>query len=321
MKNSTKIWLVIASLLIVAGCVTFAVSMSMNDWNFSALSTVKYDTSIHEINDDFDYISISTDTADIVFAVSDNDKCIVECFEDVNAKHTVKAEDDTLTINVIDEKAWYDYIGVDFSSPTITVYLPKTEYATLSVIESTGDITIPKDFKFKSVDISASTGDIESCASSSDLLKIHTSTGDICVESASVGSLDLSVTTGTVYLDDVSCKNSLSIKVSTGISSVNNVECTTLNSSGDTGDIILNNVTANDELNIKRTTGNVSFNNSDACEIFVETDTGDVTGTLLSDKVFITRTDTGDIDVPDSVTGGKCEVSTNTGDIKFTTTK
>ena len=51
--------------------------------------------------------------------------------------------------------------------------------------------------------------------------------------------------------------------------------------------------------------------------MFVETDTGDVTGSLLSDKVFITKSDTGSIDVPKTVTGGKCEITTDTGDIKI----
>ncbi len=55
-----------------------------------------------------------------------------------------------------------------------------------------------------------------------------------------------------------------------------------------------------------------------AGEIFVETDTGDVTGSLLTDKVFITQTDTGSIDVSKIADGGKCEISTDTGDIRIT---
>jgi len=39
---------------------------------------------------------------------------------------------------------------------------------------------------------------------------------------------------------------------------------------------------------------------------------------LLTDKVFITKTDTGSINVPDSITGGRCEIKTDTGDIKIT---
>ena len=50
----------------------------------------------------------------------------------------------------------------------------------------------------------------------------------------------------------------------------------------------------------------------------VSTDTGDVTGSLLSAKVFVVTTDTGTVQVPKSTAGGRCEISTDTGDIRIT---
>ena len=61
----------------------------------------------------------------------------------------------------------------------------------------------------------------------------------------------------------------------------------------------------------------MKFKGSDAAELFVKTDTGDVTGSLLTDKIFITQTNTGDVDVPDTAAGGRCEIRTNTGDIEI----
>ena len=61
----------------------------------------------------------------------------------------------------------------------------------------------------------------------------------------------------------------------------------------------------------------MTLSDCDASEIFVKTDTGDVRGTLLSEKVFIIKTSAGDVSVPETVTGGKCEISTDTGDIKI----
>ena len=46
--------------------------------------------------------------------------------------------------------------------------------------------------------------------------------------------------------------------------------------------------------------------------------TGDVTGSLCSEKVFIARSDTGHISVPETVNGGKCSITTDTGDIIIT---
>ncbi len=59
----------------------------------------------------------------------------------------------------------------------------------------------------------------------------------------------------------------------------------------------------------------MEFNASDAASIYVKTDTGDVTGSLRSEKVFITETHTGKVRVPTGIRGGRCEISTHTGDI------
>ncbi len=70
-------------------------------------------------------------------------------------------------------------------------------------------------------------------------------------------------------------------------------------------------------MSIQRNTGSVKFNKSDAGEIKVVTTTGDVKGTLLTDKVFIVNTNTGKKEVPNTITGGRCEITTDTGDIKI----
>jgi len=80
----------------------------------------------------------------------------------------------------------------------------------------------------------------------------------------------------------------------------------------------LENINIIEKLYIKRSTGDVKLDSSDAGEIYIKTDTGDVTGNLISEKIFITQTDTGSIDVPKTVNGGKCEIITDTGDVKIT---
>ncbi len=85
----------------------------------------------------------------------------------------------------------------------------------------------------------------------------------------------------------------------------------------DTGDISLVNFVAADSIYVKSDTGNVKFKNSDAVKLSIETDTGDVMGTLLSEKIFNAKSSMGDVDVPKTETGGKCEIITDTGDIKI----
>lgn len=318
MSKNTIIWLVVAGSLVLIGCVLFVGAMTMIDWNFKGLSTARYETEIHEISEEFSNISINTDTAKIIFVLSDDEKCKVECYEQKNAKHSVVVQDDTLSINVVNEIKWYEYIGLNFNSPKITIYLPQAEYASLFIKESTGDIKIPKDFIFEDVDILLSTGDVDFCASASQMLKISTTTGDISVEDIYAGSVELSVTTGRVTADGVNCDTDVAVSVSTGDAKLSDIVCKSVISRGNTGDISLNNVIASEKFSINRSTGDISFDSCDAAEIFVITDTGDVTGSLLTDKVFAVQTDTGKINVPKTTSGGMCEITTDTGDINIT---
>lgn len=320
MRMRTKVWLIIAASLVLIGGILFAGVMTTLKWDFVELATVKYETNTYEISEVFDGISINTDTADIAFVLSDDENCRVECHEEENVKHSVTVEDGTLTIELMDERTVYDfigYIGLNFGSPKIRVFLPKTEYASLLIKESTGDIEIPKNLNFKDVDVSLSTGDVYFDASVGNMLKIKTSTGAIRVENIVAGSLDLTVSTGKVTVSGVICEGNVTVGVSTGKVKLTDITCKSVISNGSTGDISLDNVIAAEKFSIERSTGDVRFENSDATEIFVETDTGYVTGTLLTDKVFIIQTGTGNVDVPKTVDGGRCEIITDTGDIEL----
>ena len=232
-------------------------------------------------------------------------------------KHAVAVKDGTLVIEINDTRKWYEHIGIGFGTSKITVYIPQGEYGALSVESSTGDIEIAKELGFESIDISQRTGHVMNYASAAQAMKIRTTTGDIRVENVSAGSLELSVSTGKVTATGVRCEGDVSVSVSTGKAHLTDVACKNVRSEGGTGDIRLQNVIAAQSISVKRTTGDVIFEGADAAEIFVVTDTGDVKGSLLSDKVFITKTDTGRIQVPASVTGGRCEITTDTGDIRI----
>ena len=300
MRTKTKVWLLIATFCVLAGCILFAGVMASLKWDFLRLSTTEYEINVHEISQDFDRISLDTETADIAFLLSNDGRCRVECYEEKNAKHTVAVEDGTLKIEQVDDKKVFrliTFIGLNFDSPKITVYLPKTEYTSLLIQESTGDIEIPGDFLFENVDISSDTGDVSFQASATGTIKIETSTGDIRMENLSAEALELAVSTGKILLADIVCQN--------------------LTSTGETGDISMKNVIAAARISIERDTGDVQFDGSDAGEIYVITDTGDVTGTLLTDKQFTAKSDTGRVRVPQSTAGGKCQITTTTGDIRL----
>lgn len=297
MKRKTKIWLMTATLFIIVGLLAFVLIMSISGWNFNMLSTVKMQTITHEISQNFNQISIETETADIrlVKAVDGVNKAV--CYEEENLSHTVEVQDGVLTVKAQNQKAWYEYIGVNFTQPTLTLYVTETEFTSLSIKSSTGDVQMQEVV--------------------TDLLKIETSTGDIDVENSNFGTIDIAVSTGDVELKSVVVESDIKIAVSTGDVELSNVTCRNLNTNGSTGDIVLRSVKTIEKMTIKRSTGDVQFALCDAGEILVKTFTGDVKGSLVGDKDFVAKSDTGSVKVPETHTGGKCEITTTTGDIKI----
>ncbi len=317
MGRKSKIWLIVASVLVLTGGVVFVGAMTKLNWDFTKLSTVQYETNEYEIIENYQNISITTDTADVVFVPCEDGKSTVTCYEQENVKHFVAVKNGILTIEVADSREWHDYIGVFFGTPKITVSIPKGEYGVLSVKSGTGDVEIPEQISFDGIDVLESTGDVKCFASASQWVKIKTDTGKIHVENITTKDLELSVSTGDVTVSNVNCEENVAVNVSTGRASLTDVTCESLTSTGSTGDIVLKDTVAEKMIRITRDTGDVRLVRSDAAEIFVETDTGDVEGSLLSDKIFIVDNNTGKVIVPESLTGGKCDISTSTGDVKF----
>ena len=297
MNRSAKIWLLAGTCLILAGCILLGGVLMANNFQWGALSTVKFETNKSELSQTFQNILIVTDTADIEFLPSDTTAGKVVCRELKKVRHTVAVQNGTLTVQVNDSRKWYEHIGIQFHTPKITLYLPKGEYGELSIQSSTGNATIPADFQFGSMDISLSTGHITNHASTSGDLHLKTDTGNIRVENISANAIALHISTGNTTLTDITCKS--------------------LSSEGDTGNITLTNITATKKFSIERTTGDIKLMRCDAAEIIMTTDTGNISGNLLTNKIFITKTDTGNIDVPACTTGGTCQITTSTGNIKI----
>ena len=277
MRKSTMVLLIVAICLVVIGMILFAITLGINGWDFRHLDTRIFETNTHPISTEFHSILVETDTPDIRVLPSPDRSCKVVCYETENARHTVTVENGTLTIRLVKGQKWYDYIGIQFESPKITVYLPEVVYESLSVHADTGDVEISDDLTFSQIAISVSTGDI--------------------------------------HLDNITAK-SITLTQSTGDVVARNVQCQQFHSTGSTGDLELHNLTASETISIARSTGDVRFEACDAEEIIIHTDTGDVTGTLLTPKIFQVETDTGRVDIPESGSGGKCQIKTDTGDIQ-----
>ena len=311
-----KLWLIIGLVLIILGILLLNIGTSAAFGKIT-LRTAAYETNSYEIAESYHDMAIQTNTANLRLLPAPDGKTRVECYEETNAKHLVSAEDGTLCIRVIHEKKWYERIGINLETPTITIYLPEGEYGRFSFCGSTGDVALPENFLFESIDVDLSTGDATCLASAKKTIHIETSTGNIHAKNLHARALDLAVTTGQISLNSVSCDEEIHVDVSTGKSFFEYVTCQSLDYDGSTGTITLKNVMASKTIEIEQTTGDVIFDACDAAELDIETTTGDVTGTLLSDKIFLAKTTTGRVNLPKTVSGGHCEIETTTGNIKL----
>ena len=312
MSNLKRI--LIATAFIVCGLILFCAIMTVNGWDFKKLSTVQYITNEHVISEEFNSIEINATTADVTFLKSNNSENKIVCYENKKLTHQITVTEGVLTVTEKDERTWRDYIGINFESPKICVYLAGEEYENLTVNLTTGDVNIAKGFLLKTLSVEVFTGDVACFASANELLKISSGTGDLSLEKVKCGVVELITSTGDIDGDGIDC-DKLEVTVTTGDVELENLSCKSFISNGGTGDILLKNALVEGKLSIERNTGDVELNNSDGGEILIVTTTGDVECSLRSSKVFTVETSSGDKRIPSSNEGGVCEIRTSTGDI------
>jgi len=314
--NRTKKWIIAAVVLLAAGILICGITFAAIGFDFNQLDSGNYETNTYPVNEPFEDISIQTDVDDIAFERSEDGTCKVVCQEKEEKKHEVRVEGQKLLITAGDH-SWLNFDFLSFRGPSVTVYLPEKTYKALTVDAGTGDVKLPAGLSFDTIQIDISTGEIDCGASAEQTVELKATTGDIKAEGFSAGDIFLNVTTGSIRAIALQSEGPVEADVTTGDAILESVSCTDLYSDGSTGDLIMKNVTASGEFKLERSTGDIKFDECDAGCIYAKTSTGDVSGTLLTGKVFMTDTGVGDVDVPATAEGGKCEIYTGTGDIRI----
>lgn len=335
MKKSMKKSVQIALLLCLAGFVIWLVSFIAVGFDITKINTVDHETNEYVIDGAFNQISIRTKTADVRFVLTEEENCKLVCHEEKRVKHTAKVQDGMLIITTKDTRMWYDHIGVSLEDAELILYLPEAQYRTVEIKTDTGAVELPKDFRFEKATVETDTGKIDWKASVSQelviksdtgsvwveadtfcVMKVETSTGDVSVNAETVTHLEADTTTGDITVTSATETALLMLGTDTGEVSLEDIACIDCVVTSDTGKIQLKNVIADVCVNLTSDTGDITFENVDASEVIhIQTDTGDVTGTLLTEKTFFPKTDTGRINVPEITGEAQCWITTNTGDI------
>lgn len=280
MKKSVKVLLILAAIFVVSGLTAFIGVAASYNVDMTKLSTEKYETNTYEITEEFTNINVTVEMINITVMKSETETASVVCMESKKIKYDVSVSNGVLVVEVDNNRRWYD-------------------------------------FSFESVKINSHTGDV-SLTSSSDEANIKLSTGNIKLENINIDNASLVTATGNHYLKNVVATNNVFIESSTGTITLNNVDCKNLTAITDTGRVKLTDVIATGRFEISTETGGVTLEDSDASEMNIETSTGSVKGTILTPKIFMARSDTGKINVPETTTGGICRIRTSTGNISIT---
>lgn len=132
------------------------------------------------------------------------------------------------------------------------------------------------------------------------------------------GNILLETDTGSILLENINVTGKFEAKTVTGNVTFTTGKANDVFVETDTGNVLLDDIVAIGKLSIETDTGNVKFEGCDASEVFIETDTGNVSGSFLTEKVVFAESETGKIDVPKIIADEKCEIITDTGDIRIT---
>ncbi len=308
---------IVGIILMVLGCLLFVGCTVANGFDWSRLSTEKYEKKTKTVKESFQNISITEDVANVNFLPAADGICKIEYDESKNITYDITVGADTLTIKQIDNRKWYHHIGFNFYSPTLTVYLPENEFQTLNIEADTSDITIPTGFAFQDMKIHVSTGDVSTSSDVSGDLNVRTSTGRITVSNASPTSVTLSASTGRIEASDLNVSGSFSAKSSTGDQKHHNITCGTATMTSSTGDKEISSLTVTEGLTVASNTGDSNFSNVTCGDASVTTSTGKQNYTNFNCASANLQASTGDVTMTNLIASGHLQIQTDTGDISF----
>ncbi len=338
MRKTITILLVAVALIFLGGGAAIGALIAVN-FSLPFLSTSPTEPKETVVQRPFSTIDVQTDISDVILCLSDNGTCRVVYTDVASVDYDIAVIGDTLTVKRNDTRRWYERIQLFTPETAVTLYLPETGYAALSVATAMGDTTIPANFAFDDATLQSATGDIDCAAAVTGTLSVITDTGDATVRQAIPSSLELRTDTGDAELTEVYAVGTLSARTDTGELTL--IDCTadamilhtdtgdlsltdcmavTIATETSTGDQKLTNTIADDRMNMHSDTGEIRLEKCDAYALEIKTTTGDVVGELLTMKNFQGATDTGHVSVPKATAedvNGVCYTETDTGDIAF----
>lgn len=317
MKKSKKILITVAVILVAVGMICGFCGIYSLGFNFNEISTSDFVTHTYTVEDDFTNIVIEDAESNINFYKSNDDKCRVLCDEREKVTHTVVNENNTLTVRVKDERNWFERINIGFfiADMRVSVYLPKNKYDSLNAASMSGDIDVANEFTFDNAKVGSISGDVSVKADVKQELNISSTSGDVYAENLNLKKFNAESTSGDVIINNISATECINASSVSGEIDLSNVKGKEIFANTISGGVMLADTVASQKLKANSTSGEIDLKRCDAKNIVLDTVSGEISGTLLSNKQFITETTSGTVNVPQCVSNEECRITTVSGDI------
>lgn len=314
-----KTALIIALVLLVIGVIIVGAGwmlLQKNPIDKNFLKDRVYSFGIEELPSQ---INISTTNSCVEFRPTTESEWRVECVDKEKVYHKVEVIDGVLTIQEIDDRLWYEHIGLfaNLRPQSIIVYLPKGTYGLLNIRVLSGDISLPEGFVFSDVALKSTSGDISFASVATGAMNTKVISGDIAISGSIGGALEISGTSSDITVNG-SVGGAIEISGTSGDIEIKNTTPTRLTIQNVSGDIDLTDVVCSEVCTIEKNSGSIEFKRCDAASFNITTVSGDIRGSILRAKTFDCKTTSGDIRIPADGNGGMFWAKTTSGDIKIT---
>lgn len=329
MKTGSKIFTIVCcalgGALLLAACALFVTGMALEDWDFTALNTARYQTrtqtftGIEDIDISYPFadIAVKTDEAAEEIALSypvrvDRDG------NDLGYTH-LTAEGGLLQLTAEEKPAWNFGFGIQVSSPQVVLTLPATAFGDISIGSDAGKIAV-EGVTCGNLLLSADLGDIEAKDVSCTQLTATASAGAVAVYGAACEGAQLTADLGEVRAENVQC-GALTCTSQLGSAHIERLQCEKLSVDVETGDIELEEAAVQSiELSVEL--GDIDLRQVDAQELDLAAEMGSIEGTLAGteeDYTIGVTANMGSSNIADRFGGTRTLVAaTEMGDITIT---
>ena len=322
-------------ILIVVGLVLMIYALFQTKFDVSALAAAECEMKTQTVSQPFDRISANTADLNVILSLAPDGVCVVEYPEGETVHVTVKTENGAL---VVSQDAFakfpFNILPIVPRFPKVEIRLPEREYASLAAKTGNGDVSVPSDFCFQSVEIRtksgnlsfsasaeqtrlwATSGNISVCGGSVGAAEAESTSGNILFENVRAASLYSHSTSGKTLFSSVECGGALDASATSGTVELSGVTCGALSANTSSGRVRAENTVCASHLSAATTSGDIRLADCDAQTISVKSTSGDVDARILTPKRVRWKTASGSVSVPDDADGGQMNVTTTSGSIR-----